>query len=171
MLWNIIFFDCWTWKKKNPGNRAWDGCFSWNLQFLSLNPNFRSQILAIALPAMYLITRNILRFFPQLMNPQNASGDGKKHVVITSAQPRVICHYLTLLNYNTSTEFLEIVKRQNFSSNSIIYKFQVWERETKFKCHKCDNIVKKVLGDFHVVADKFGGMKLIWMTMWVLRLW
>ena len=156
-----------------PRNRAWNACSSQNLQFLSLNTTFRSQFLAIALPAMLELqgSKEYFQIFLHLMNPQNESGDGKSMWLSdhTSAQPQVICHYLTLLNYNTFTEFLEIVKRQNFSNNYIIYKFQVLERKTKSKCHKCDNTVKKVLGNFHMVADNFGGMKLIWMTIRVLQ--
>ena len=143
-----FFFYCWTWEKNPrantwiPRNRAWNACSSRNLQFSSLNPTFRSQILAISLPDMYLTARKqgISSDFPTADEPTKCEHVAERSRICTATSHLPLSDIVKLQHiYGISGDG----KETELSSSSIIYKFRVWERKTKSKCHKYDNTVKK----------------------------
>jgi len=62
-----------------------------------------------------------------------------------------------LLNYKTSTAFLEIIKLKTFKYDPMLYNVQISERETEYRCYKCDNIEKVICPELAGKVSAFRG--------------
>jgi len=46
--------------------------------------------------------------------------------------------YFTLLNYNTSMAFLDIIKAKKFKNAPVVHIIQITERDTNHRLYKCN---------------------------------
>jgi hypothetical protein len=130
----VLFFDCRTCKKIPRANARespeseletrhfW--VFLSKFTIFELKSSFQKPTFGHCSPSYVCNCKEYSQIFPapnELTKCERGweSNSERSRVRIAT----IICHYLTLLNYTTSTAFLEIIKRLNCSSSSIICKF------------------------------------------------